>query len=176
MRILDRFIKGRTGTLEQPGDPQVVDDLISRLRSEDVVVQKEAARSLGRCGDARAVEPLMDCLRSENQNLRAYAVQSLVMIGGAEQSLVDILSHSRDWALRSRLIDALTDAVRFGSLKNNPRANHVIRRAIRAGWGEVEVLSLLRLLQEAGDPGAQLLARAIDSGNEAAVKLVIDSF
>lgn len=60
---------------------QAVEPLISALGNEDMDIQRESARALGRIGNKKALEPLIACLKDDNVDLRkevAVAIDKIV--------------------------------------------------------------------------------------------------
>ncbi|HUF54542.1 MAG TPA: hypothetical protein VMR52_12335, partial [Dehalococcoidia bacterium] len=75
-----------------------------------------------------------------------------------------------------RATQALGDAIRFGSLKGNPRCGAIVKAAIRACWGRRESATLLQLLIGSGDADGSVLAAAINANDDDAVKRLLAGF
>jgi len=74
------------------GDSSVVDDLVERLKDDDIDVCIDAAESLGRLGDRRAVAPLLNSLQNDpDSDVKTAVVEALGQLGGdqATDSLID---------------------------------------------------------------------------------------
>lgn len=71
------------GTL---GDKRAVDPLITKLKNDNVTIQKDAAKALGKLGDTKAVEPLIDLVTHKNAQVRREAAQALDKLGRSEWS------------------------------------------------------------------------------------------
>lgn len=155
------------------GDSRAAEPLINALSNQNIEIKKQAARALGRLSESRVVAPLMACLDEHDQDLKAYAIESLVMIKEGRDALIGLLSTKENWTRRSYAIDALSDAIQFGSLKNSTCGNEVIRTAIRLGYGKVEIMSLLRLFNSIGDSRAALIGRLAESGNSNQMEQII---
>lgn len=163
------------------GDPRGIPGIAAIVadEAEEVEARKAGVRALGGIADrtdATAMSPtlaesLLIAVRSEDPDLRAYAMQALVVAGPENHSLIGALT-SPDRQERNRALEALTDAIRFGSLKSDARTRRTLRAAVKAAWASgTESMSLLGLLREVGDEaGAAAVLAAIDLGDPTVVE------
>ncbi|MDP2234636.1 MAG: hypothetical protein Q8K89_13445, partial [Actinomycetota bacterium] len=73
-------------------------------------------------------------------------------------------------------LEALTDAVRFGLLKDSPRRSRILGLVFKRSWMSPMSLALLGLLNENGDPVRLQLSMAVNANHEAAVECILKSF
>jgi HEAT repeat protein len=136
-----------------PGQTNEVTRSISKLRSMDPYVQRDAAWKLGHAKDTRAVEPLITILKNEAVVARQAAVRALGMIADprAVDALITALNDT-DLGVRKSAAEAL------GKIKD-PRAVEPLSEGLKDRDTEIRE-SAVSALGEIGDAGIEPLVAA----------------
>lgn len=141
--------------IERLGAPWAVETILATLTDGPATVDASLVRALGIAGDPRAAGPLAELLRSDSIEVRISAARSLGRVGGADcvPALVEALS-SEVWAVRAQAAKSL------GALGATD-ALAPLERCLtdRAWWVRANAA---RALRELGDPGIELLRRAVE--------------
>jgi hypothetical protein len=141
--------------IERLGAPWAVETILATLRNGPAPMDASLVRALGIAGDPRAAGPLADLLRSESIEVRISAARSLGRVGGPAcvPALVEALS-SEVWAVRAQAAKSLGALGAADALAPLERC-----LSDRAWWVRANAA---RALRELGDPGIEVLRRAVE--------------
>lgn len=102
-------------------DPCAADLLIQKLKDENTLMRKSAAKVLGELGDRRAVQSLISALKDESPYVRKTAAEALGNLDDklAGESLISALE-DKDYSVRASVAEAL------GKIRYRPASEHLI--------------------------------------------------
>ena len=149
------------------------DELVARLRDEDVDVCIDAAAALGRLGDPSAVAPLVESLRKDpDGEVHAAVAEALGRIGGDEavEALVELLgadSESDDWDDEDGWDshwDVQRHAVQALGRLRAARAVPVLAARLDDEDGTIDEADLTLALARIGGEGEALLLKRLRDG------------
>jgi hypothetical protein len=95
-----------------------MDDLIQRLKSQDVHERRQAAKALGKLTDPRVMEPLIALLQDQEAIIRLHIIRALRQLGDrrAVFPLMQVFKEDSDWLLRMEAAEALEDLGDHGAV------------------------------------------------------------
>jgi HEAT repeat protein len=141
--------------IERLGAPWAVETILTTLKNGPTLVDASLVRALGIARDPRAAGPLAELLGSDSIEVRISAARSLGRVGGPAcvPALVEALS-SEVWAVRAQAAKSLGALGATDALAPLERC-----LSDRAWWVRANAA---RALRELGDPGIEVLRRAVE--------------
>ncbi len=154
----------------EPVDP--LTENISKLKSKDAMVRRQAAESLGALRDAKAIVPLISALKDENPFVKRAAVDSLGLLraGGAIKNIGDILLKDKDSQTRQ------SAAISLGYI-GNPEASQFLISALKDSDQGVKYAAAASLGQMRSPEAVKAISAALsddDSGMKVSALTALD--